>query len=250
MCAEHVSSVDTAEIDERIQRLTDVVRLPPGRPVSAQMWVSDEVVLDWGEAWLRLVEAFPSSGLWPVIVSEPIDVTDSFTPDEIYPSPKVPALLLAERYSSLVSELGSDAEAFMAPLPLEFPGLAPSTPDCDAPVEEMPARRFVGGHMGLVAARRPAEIPLRLGWAPYNSELNPVELSAILRSWEDRTGTYLLEMAPNLLGTWTNRLPTATDDFHRWVGELVAFCPSQFFDAGSVGDLLPYMRDPLGACLW
>jgi hypothetical protein len=84
----------------------------------------------------------------------------------------------------------------LGPSGQRFPGLAPPTgPELDPEL----TRRALGQYtrdarIGLVPAARPADVLPCLGWDGACNSRTPVEIAAVLRSWEDRFGTRLLEV--------------------------------------------------------
>jgi hypothetical protein len=93
-------------------------------------------------------------------------------------------------------EGGEELRAMLGPTGRRFPGLAPAT---SREIDPELARRALGQYtrdarIGLVPASRPADVLPRLGWQGACNGRTPVEIAAVLRSWEDRFGARLLEV--------------------------------------------------------
>jgi hypothetical protein len=180
-----------------------------------------------------LVRAFPNTGLWPVRLSgepwrdRPWNTGEMSGPHDS-PVDDVDAILrrVWDHWVTLAVDFdGSERPGHpLAPYGLVFPGLAVAEgrePDVVAVVDALgrsPER------LGLVAVRRPAEVPMALGVSNgCNYDLGSSELSAVLRSWEDRFGAVLVEVG---FDTMTVVLPEApTADAVSVAAELIAFCP-------------------------
>lgn len=96
--------------------------------------------------------------------------------------------------------IGSTRARYTAPFGRRFPGLAPAeTTNLPAAELQRVAATLAPAHLGLVAARRPADVPATVGWSVFGvDELGPgarsLEISAVLRSWESRFGARLLRI--------------------------------------------------------
>jgi Domain of unknown function (DUF4253) len=84
--------------------------------------------------------------------------------------------------------------------------------------------------LGLVAARRPADIPASVGWsvfgsdAPWSPQARCLEISAVLRSWEDRFGTCPLRIGfDSILRVLVERPPRTLEAALRVAAEHFAF---------------------------
>ena len=84
----------------------------------------------------------------------------------------------------------------LAPFGPDFPGLAPAIAgELDPELMRRALYQYTrGARIGLVPAQRPADVLARLGWqGAVNSRLT-ADITAVLRSWEDRFGARLLEV--------------------------------------------------------
>jgi len=116
----------------------------------------------------------------------------------------------------------------------EFPGLAPPG---DVPLSSMerrwalevvlprsrrPFRPVPDTRIGLVAAGRPADVPLVIGWeGPVNRGEFLLPLTAVLRSWEDRFGARVIDVGFNDLRLLVERPPRSLEAAGRVAAEHV-----------------------------
>jgi len=71
------------------------------------------------------------------------------------------------------------------------------------PRTRRPYRPMPDTRIGLVAAERPADVPLVIGWeGPVNWGDFLLPLTAVLRSWEDRFGARVITWASLTCGCW------------------------------------------------
>jgi hypothetical protein len=121
------------------------------------------------------------------------------------------------------------------PFASAFPGLAPPA-SASLPQEPILGAldAFEAAHVGLVAARRPADIVTVAGWGPTDAwqELQP--LTAVLRSLEDRFGARLLQVGPGAeIRLLVQRPPRSLDEALPVAAELWAFSDDWFDEAGN-----------------
>ncbi len=184
--------------------------LPSGQllpPASPSLWQSDAPVAEPVGLWARCQQREEVTGLRPVLVGYPIYPWPASDPAEI-----AAFGLEAELEASWRSyrELQLSGQLMPANLPADvepwepdpgppyeqWPGLAPavSTADTIDP-DEIPRlvladllagpRGLGEPYLVLVPAARSADIPAVMGW---DADVPRVQLSAMLRSWEDRFG--------------------------------------------------------------
>ena len=173
-------------------------------------WVTAQPLADPGRAWLALSGAHAETGLVPVLLpgpgSESAEPTAPLSgwdfgfgvPKDITLLDSMPAVdVLAQAWRS-----APGLEEAQAPSGHGLPGLAPAghTPFAAVTLQgavcalasEQPFR------LGLVAARRPADVPALTGWDGNGdgpgTAARSLRISAALRSWEDRFGARLLRM--------------------------------------------------------
>jgi len=101
-----------------------------------------------------------------------------------------PAQVLASRWADSIDPDDDDPEQLemVAPFTLRFPGLALRQNDTLSPDERTAALAArPAARIGLIPASRPADV---LALTGFNG--TPAEMTAVLRSWEDRFGAALL----------------------------------------------------------
>jgi hypothetical protein len=178
-----------------------VQTLPPGS-WHGRLWVSD-LPLTRPERYLGCVAEFERSGLWPVLIPHDqrfaangedwIDDRGRLAPAGHRVASADPASVLDRWWD------GSCCDgACLRPFTSKFPGLAKRSPRRSDPLAEAGNTGSILAtraphRLGLVQTERPADIPALLGWTGMIKCTDQVaELSAVLRSWEDRFGATLV----------------------------------------------------------
>jgi hypothetical protein len=192
--------------------------LPPGRLVpgsSPGLWLSDEPVVAPGRLWARYQAQQKETGWLPVLMAWPcanglghrraeIDAVDpEATLREAWSlyqearSLRAPHPAIDEVWPDYAAEL---LAADPGPPFTRFPGLAEAAGPHPGPSPDAVARaavsqmlhyfttRFIA-HIALVRAERAADIPALAGW---ETEAPALELSALLRTWEERFGARVI----------------------------------------------------------
>ena len=138
----------------------------------------------------------------------------------------------------------------LSPFSRSFPGLAPAeeTTIADDVLDEglrvLPASR-----LGLVTAARPADAIAVLGWqGALNYDQAPDELSAVLRSWEQRFGAILVAVGFDTLHLLVERPPQSPESAIRVAAEHFAFCTDNV-DQGA-GSIRALAQELEGAPIW
>ena len=206
--------------------------LPAGRCITGDqfdstvttpvIWCTTEHSSQCG-SWLKqLSREFSASGLWPLALNG-LDQTLQRPWLEGELDPDVGALekaaaidvraALAKRWSGSFEHEG------------DFPGLAQVSAAATDPFEAWWAQKRAAG-LGLVAVKRPADVPAVLGWqGPVNWGLNGSEMTAILRSWEDRFGAVLVGLGFATMNLVVARRPRTINEARAVAAEFAAFCP-------------------------
>ncbi|NHA68184.1 DUF4253 domain-containing protein [Phycicoccus flavus] len=211
--------------------------LPPGRLLLGSdptredddgvpvLWCSDDAG-DLRQTFGRLVVQFPATGLWPLLLPEEGHEVPG---DDVLGRPQ---------------DVADPADVF------ERLGVEPGRPTGPAPtgvltLPEGPCRLL------LVPVTRPADGPAAVGWmGPANHDLEGAEVSAVLRSWEDRFGAVLVGLGWDTLLV---ALPRALDeqDVPGVAAEHHAVCPDVVEQGvGTLEAYLPEVRRPLWAFWW
>jgi hypothetical protein len=114
--------------------------------------------------------------------------------------------------------------------PIPFPGLAPATDtSLSAAARTAALRSLRPARIGLIAARRPADVLAATGWTAtddYRHGLaNGVWIGAVLRSWECRFGAHLLAVGPGAeIRVLVQRPPPTLQAAGQIAAEHSAFC--------------------------
>ena len=123
-----------------------------------------------------------------------------------------------------------EREARRAEVP--FPGLAPATEGSLSSAARMAALRSIRpARIGLIAARRPADVLPTVGWTCFDDPAyedgirNAVWIGAVLRSWENRFGARLLAIGPGAeIRLLVERPPRTLGAAQQIAAEHSAFC--------------------------
>jgi hypothetical protein len=180
--------------------------------------------------WGTLSGAFADTGLWPLVLQSLEGQTDrpwdegelepgeSSDPDDVDA-----ALQLSEWWSdNAPDEDGDEPAAFGA----DFPGLAaPSTAAFD-PGAAAAVVQDLDGRLGLVPVTRPADAVAAIGWmGPANAFSDMGLLAAVLRSWEDRFGAFVVGIGFDTLFLSVGRPPATEEEALAVAAEHFAVCP-------------------------
>ncbi|MET7995122.1 DUF4253 domain-containing protein [Amycolatopsis sp. NPDC005232] len=180
-----------------------VQTLPPGR-WHGRIWVSEEP-LARPHRYLECVAEFERSGLWPVLIPHDqrfaargedwLDDRGRLAPAGHRVDSVDPADALARWWDTSCCD-----GACLRPFGARFPGLARRSHRRADPLAEAGNTGSIlanrsAHRLGLVQTDRPADMPALLGWTGMIKSTDQVaELSAVLRSWEDRFGATLLSL--------------------------------------------------------
>jgi hypothetical protein len=187
----------------------------------------------FSDPWLygRLLAAAPHTGRCPVLLS---DLTLSRLHDDRHPVAGLAAVgrheataVLARRWPGPCLSC-SDC---LAPFQAAFPRLTPPYADAadlqPAAVVATAVRMAAEPrHMllGIVSVDRPADVPAATGWSGMcNSWADVTEVSAVLRSWDDRFGAVLVRMHGSTLDLAVAAPPWTEGDCLRVAAEHFAF---------------------------
>ncbi len=227
------------------------VTLPAGKLIGGHAgmdhvaWATVDPVPESGRVWAALSELHPQTGLVPIQLDglggdtrRPWDDGDFIEPADPREADGLDAgAVLRFNWRAWVPHPRHDDPELMqvrAPFTLEWPGLAPPERAPLAPAERQHAldvvlpgiRRASGAtpqaRIGLVAAARPADVLLVIGWGGLvNSGESLLELTAVLRSWEDRFGARLIDVGYADLRLLAERPPRTLEAARRLAAEQV-----------------------------
>ncbi|WP_327030101.1 DUF4253 domain-containing protein [Micromonospora sp. NBC_01740] len=238
--------------------------LPPGRTVEPEdggpppYWLSDAPV-DPG-LWARMRSRHPESGLWPLLLSGlSSDESRPWADGEVSPadmsSPEQHdvAKVLARWWADCATTGEDGTSDVTAPFGQDWPGLAPPGDLAEAPdvLADECAEFLVDGRtrLGLVPAARSADTLAVVGWyGPANHTGDAGEISAVLRSWEDRFGVRVVGVGFATLNLSVAAPPTSTGHALAVAAEHFAFCPDNVWQGA--GSLTAYAEQLLGLHSW
>jgi Domain of unknown function (DUF4253) len=234
--------------------MTILDALPPLR-THGPLQVTDGP-LDDLELYRRLLLAAPTTGRCPVLLTD--HALDSF-PETWDPGPPLADLERRDAAAVLTDRYPGGCVYHpncMAPFGDAFPGLAAATPSRELLTPDEVADTAVdeaacpgGSLLGLVKACRPADVPAATGWfGMCNSWDDPVAVSAVLRSWEDRFGAVLVRMNRATLELAVAAPPWERSECQAIAAEHYAFCDDTY--KGNPGTLRDYANFLRGNPRW
>ena len=193
--------------------LPELVPIRPESPYGTGgtcAWLTAKPAAEPIPTWRRLAQNFDTSGLWPVVVTTAWE--RPFRAGEVCgPRPVPDALAVFQANWEGVRLVEPDGTQLPHP---PWPGLAPpsGSPDGERVLIPDPSDHRAAADLLLVPATRPADVVAQLGWyGACNWSLTGAEISAVLRTWEDRFGAYLVSMGFAEFDVVVTRPPT-TDD--------------------------------------
>lgn len=190
--------------------------------------------------WWALAEQFPATGLWPLMLQflegesgRPWEVGEFEPAGEADVDALDARQVLETGWHDGVVPIDNPwppGTGPLAPFGSAFPGLAPPGPKTDAVVVELPA----GGRarIGLVSCRRPADAVALVGWTGAVNVRTATEVSAVLRSWEDRFGAVLVGLGFATMTLLVTRPPRRAQDAVHLAAEVAALCPDALWQPG------------------
>jgi hypothetical protein len=238
----------------RVKALT--VPLPAGRHIRPDLDDDEPAVLWLSRTapppglWGELRAAHPGTGLWPLLLTHLRDAParpwvegELFPGDMSDPAAHDPVALLSAWWPA-------DADG-------AWPGLAPAAA-VDPAVADATADREAAGllasrtpwRLGLVAAERGADALTVVGWGgPANHAGDTAQISAVLRSWEDRFGARVVGAGYDRLFLSVAAPPATAGEALAVAAEHFAFCPDNVWGSGD-GRLPGYAARLIGAPAW
>jgi hypothetical protein len=154
-----------------------------------------------------------------------------------------PGQVLADMWRDSLNEEDEESLVPVQPFGLQFPGLAVA-PAVDVPAgfsrlfatateptDDRPAlASLTPRRIGLVAANRPADAITALGWlGAVNVHQDPVLMSAVLRTWEDRWAARVVEIGFDTLTLTVGIPPRDRQTALALAAEHFAFCPDNIW---------------------
>lgn len=226
-----------------------VAEFLPSEPV---VWVTNTPVADPGGAWSALSDMSGRTGLMPFLAApmrsdqrRPWDSGEFNDPEDMARLDHIDAAaVLKHCWDNRLSLDPAEYEdsdtvewvaAQIAPFGRDFPGLAAGS---DEPLD--PAPRYAAlaalrpARIGLAVADRPADVLPAIGWGPGNWIDGALPVAAVVRSWEERSGARLLEVAHDAFTLLVERPPRTLPPAQRLAAEQFAFA-DECSAAGQVG---------------
>jgi hypothetical protein len=211
-------------------------RLGAGPEPEPGLWLTDHGIAEGMTAWRRLVDLFPETGLWPLLLASLAADYDHrpWHSGELDPVPLArvdalqPAAVLAEGWADSLVPMGEDPYVeHLRPYGAAFPGLAAPLPRACSPVSVAVDTfdPWAPRRLGLVPCRRPADAVALIGWHGAINSRSPEQVSAVLRSWEDRFGLVLAGLGFATLTLLVPRPPADESEALPIAAELAALCP-------------------------
>jgi len=231
------------DVDVGLGRLAPTSRFRPEPEAPPGLWVTDGPVADPVPAWRRLVGLHPETGLWPLLLmSLAADYDDRpWHSGELDPVPLArvdalePAAVLAEGWADSLVPIGENPYVeHLYPYGAAFPGLvAPQRSEGPAASVAVDALHpWAPWRLGLASCRRPADAVALIGWNGAINSRSPEQVSAVLRSWEDRFGMVLLGLGFAVLKLLVPHPPSGVSEALPLAAELAALCPDVLSEDG------------------
>ncbi len=203
-------------------------RLPAGQRAPGSdltYWISDERLDDAVAIAGELARLFPETGLWPLLWRYDED------PEDYLPIAEDPAVIDTLDPETLLAALWREHAphhpSAIHPFNLRFPGLAISsaTPEPLAadPCAALAALADLAARLMLVPCHRPADAITLVGGLAC--ETAGPQISAVLRSWEQRFGAMVIAVQPSLLLATVTHPPGDGAQALALAAEHWAFCP-------------------------
>lgn len=187
-------------------------------------WITAEPVVDREGTWRRWARAFDRSGLWPLLARE--FEGRPFRSGELLASAEPTADAEAVLRAGWAGCTPVLPDGTLLPHP-PWPGLAPARGAPDPRGVVLPqALTDHPGDLLLVPARRPADSLAQLGWyGACNWSTTGADIAAVLRSWEERFGAYVVSIGFATLDLVVTRPPVTARQCELMASEHLAFCP-------------------------
>jgi hypothetical protein len=213
------------------------------------IWCSERPVDGAGTFWARLAAVFPETGLWPFILDDTFEFRgfEGYLMDMPRGRHTEVVTILRRGWSDLV-DIDDDANDEVAPFGNAFPGLADPTPG-ERPTSVDAIVAPLTGYVGLIAVHRPADVLDAVGWmGAANYDGDPLNMTTVLRSWEQRFDAYVVGLGPDTLTLAVGRPPRDLSSALAIAAEHYAFCPDNVQQG--VGTIREYAESLVGADQW
>lgn len=215
------------------------VRLPPGGRAPDSLpsyWISDEPLEAAGEAAATIARAFAETGLWPLLW--PWDEDPAAYLDQPIEPDRVDRIDVESVLRREWDRLAAHAAGLVEPIGPRFPGLATGAPVDPAATHDpfqLAGLVDVAARLMIVPCNRPADCVALIGGLAV--EVAAAEISAVIRSWEERFGAVLVLAEPSLAVLAVTAPPTTPEQALAVAAERFAFCPPDTVEPGILEQL-------------
>jgi hypothetical protein len=215
------------------------VRLPPGRRAPDSLpsyWISDEPLEAAGDAAATIARAFAETGLWPLLW--PWDEDPAAYLDQPIEPDRVDAIDVEAVLRRGWDRLAAHPAGLVEPVGPRFPGLAAGSLVAPAGARDpfqLAELLSVAARLMVVPCNRPADCVALIGGLAV--EVDGAEISAVIRSWEERFGAVLVAVEPTLATLAITAPPGAPDQALAAAAEQLAFCPPETVEPGTLEQL-------------
>ncbi|MBD2898377.1 hypothetical protein amrb99_73470 [Actinomadura sp. RB99] len=239
--------------------------LPSGRLVAPEegpegvmaLWVSDEPRAGLGGLWCRLYDERADTGLYPLLLdtlggqpTRPWHDGELFVDASVADIDALDAevLLRGDRRGG-----ESRGEPGVEDRPVPWPGLASPGEGVEDADEYARVSAELGAEdaeflLGLVPAARGADTLTVMGWSGPVNHCRTAEISAVVRSWEERFGARVVMVGFDVLGLSVAAPPRTMEHARAVAAEHEAFCPDNIWQG--VGDMEEYAAGLVGRASW
>ncbi|KAB2342406.1 DUF4253 domain-containing protein [Actinomadura rudentiformis] len=228
-------------------------RVPPQWVGKEILWVSDEPLPDADHLWARLYGAHTETGLYPLLLCGHFrDADRPWHAGELgyWPVGTIDVLgaegVLRRMWESVTPDEFGEWRG-LAP-PAGSSGHGADLMDPGLAAQELAASYAAKEHplIGLVPAGRGADALTLCGWnGPLNHTNHTQEISAVVRTWEDRFGARVVAVGFDTLHVSVAAPPLTLEHARHLADEHLAFCPDNIGD-----DFERYAAGLVGARQW
>jgi hypothetical protein len=215
------------------------VRLPPGGRAPDSLpsyWISDEPLEAAGEAAATIARAFAETGLWPLLW--PWDEDPAAYLDQPIEPDRVDAIDVEAVLRRGWDRLAAHPAGLVGPVGPRFPGLAPGSridPAATRDPFQLSELLSVAARLMIVPCNRPADCVALIGGLAV--EADAADISAVIRSWEERFGAVLVAVEPSLATLAITAPPRGPEQALAAAAEQLAFCPPESVEPGALEQL-------------
>ncbi len=215
------------------------VRLPPGRraPDSRpSYWICDEPLEAAGDAAATIALAFAETGLSPLLW--PWDEDPAAYLDQPIEPDRVDVIDVESVLRRGWDRLAAHPAGLVEPVGPRFPGLAAGSlvdPAAARDPFQLAELDSVAARLMVVPCNRPADCIALIGGLAV--EVDGAEISAVIRSWEERFGAVLVAVEPSLGTLAITSPPGAPEQALATAAEQLAFCPPETVEPGILEQL-------------